>query len=128
MDSLALAQLARAIGRTAEANTLQQRAQTMMALIEDHLWDEASGIYVNKMPDGRWNHRISPTSFYAMQTNGSTSTRVERMIRGWLMNSSHFAITPKGDHVGNSDANWWGLPSIEQQDPAFKSLGYWVCY
>ena len=49
MDSLALAQLARAIGRTTEAATLQQRAEKMTALIEANLWDEASGIYVNKV-------------------------------------------------------------------------------
>ena len=49
MDSLALAQLARAIGRTTAAATLQQRAEKMTALIEAHLWDEASGIYVNKV-------------------------------------------------------------------------------
>ena len=49
MDSLALAQLARAIGRTTAAATLQQRAEKMTALIEANLWDEASGIYVNKV-------------------------------------------------------------------------------
>ena len=49
MDSLALAQLARAIGRTTAAATLQQRAEKMTALIEANLWDEASGIYVNKI-------------------------------------------------------------------------------
>ena len=44
-----------------------------------------------------------------MQTNGSTAARVERMMTGWLMNPGHFAVAPKGDHVGNSDANWHGL-------------------
>ena len=39
----------------------------MGALIDAHLWDNVSGIYVNRMPDGRWNHHIAPTSFYAMQ-------------------------------------------------------------
>jgi hypothetical protein len=52
MDSAALAVLASAIGRTAEAIVLTNRAVEMQQLIETHLWDAESNIYVNKMPDG----------------------------------------------------------------------------
>lgn len=41
------------------------------------------------------------------------------MVLNWLLDPKHFAITTTGDHAGNSDDNWWGLPSIEAQDPAF---------
>ena len=56
----ALATLAAAIGRTADAAMLQRRADEMRGLVERHLWDESSGAYVNKMPDGRFNRRGLP--------------------------------------------------------------------
>ena len=84
MDSLALAELATVIGRSKEAVLLSGRAATMAALIEENLWDDGAGIYVNKMPDGRWNRRIAPTSFYALQTNSSSDERVQRMMTEWL--------------------------------------------
>jgi hypothetical protein len=43
MDSLALAELAAAIGRTKEGSVLSHRATTMAALIEENLWDDAAG-------------------------------------------------------------------------------------
>ena len=70
MDSASLAELAKAIGRHQTASMLVQRSAEMVALIEAHLWDASSGIYVNRMPDGRFNRRISPTSFYPMLARG----------------------------------------------------------
>ena len=102
---------------------LRQRAETMAALIEAHLWDESSGIYVNRQPNGRFNRHIAPTSFYAMQTNASSAERVDTMMSGWMMNKEHFCVSPTGDMAGNDDACYWGLPSIERSDPAFPKLG-----
>ena len=55
---------------TAEARVLKGRAVEMQQLIDANLWDDASGIYVNKVPDGSFYRRVAPTSFYAMQTGG----------------------------------------------------------
>eukprot|EP01043_Picozoa_sp_COSAG02_P022771 COSAG02_NODE_1193_length_13958_cov_4.939029_8_plen_147_part_00 len=128
MDSLALAKLATAIGRSTEAALLAHRAATMAALIEENLWDDSAGIYVNKMPDGRWNRRVAPTSFYALQTNSSTDARVGRMMTEWFFSKQHFCISRSGDFSGNDDACYYGLPSIERSDPAFPKLGYWRGY
>jgi hypothetical protein len=86
------------------------------------------GIYVNKMPDGRWNRRVSPTSFYALQTNSSSSERVGRLMSEWLLSKQHFCISRSGDFSGNDDACYYGLPSIDRSDPAFPKLGYWRGY
>ena len=123
MDSRALATLASAIGREKEAGVLRQRAETMASLIEAHLWDESSGIYVNRQPNGRFNRHIAPTSFYVMQTNASSAERVDTMMTGWMMNKEHFCVSPTGDMAGNDDACYWGLPSIERSDAAFPKLG-----
>lgn len=128
MDSAALAELGRVIGRNSDATMLEQRAEEMRNLIETHLWDDESNIYVNLMPDNSFNRRVSPTSFYALQTTGPSDERVDTMVTNWLMSPNHFCITTGGDHHGNSDACYWGLPSIEASDPAFKSLGYWRGY
>ena len=134
MDAKALAKLARIINRTAAAEMLEARAAGMEALIESHLWHDEAGIYVNKMPDNRWNYRVAPTSFYPLlyadssSTTTTTTARVDRMMREWMLNSSRFCISPEGNFAGNSDACYWGLPSIEASDPAFPALGYWRGY
>ena len=128
MDSQSLATLALAIGRTQEAAVLQHRALEMQSLIEKYLWDEELGIYVNRMPDGRFYRRVSPTSFYALQTAGPSDSRVDNMAKNWLLSPKHFCISPGGNFSGNSDACYWGLPSIEASDAAFPALGYWRGY
>ena len=133
MDCQALHALALAIGRTSEAAVLLERATTMQALIEAHLWDEASGIYVNRAPTGQYGTgdfypRVSPTSFYALQTSGATDKRVDTMMTQWMMNPKRFCVSPTGDSAGNSDVCYHGLPSIEASDPAFPRLGYWRGY
>ena len=58
----------------------------------------------------------------------ATDEQAAAMVQRWLLDPKHFAITTAGDHAGNSDDNYWGLPSIESQDPAFAQLGYWRGY
>ena len=70
----ALATLANTIGRLPEATMLQQRAADMGQLIEAHLWDEQSNIYVNRKPAGDFYRHISPTSFYPLQATPPASS------------------------------------------------------
>lgn len=125
MDTDALAALATIINRP-EATMLQGRANTMRALIESHLWDDQAGIYTNTFSANKsFNKRYSPTSFYPMIGKGPSNERVDRMSQHWLMNSTRFCISPRGDFAGNTDECYWGLPSISADDPAFPALGYW---
>ena len=128
MDSAALAELAAAVGRDADAAKLRAAAASQRALIEAHLWDDASGIYVNKNATGSFVRRISPTSFYALQTGGPSDARADTMVRTWLLSPEHFCVAPDGDFAGNSPDCWWGLPSIARSDVAFPKLGYWRGY
>ena len=97
-------------------------------LIDDNLWDEESGIYVNRVPNGDFYRRMSPTLFYSMQTAGPSDDRVDTMMKKWMLNPDQFCITPDGDFKGNTDKCYWGLPSIAASDPAFPELGYWRGY
>jgi len=128
MDAAALATLASAIGREDDAKMLRARAEGMAGLVEAHLWDAESGAYVNRMPDGRFNRHVSPTSFYPMLGAGASEGRVEQMVSHWLMRSDRFCISAAGDFENNTDGCYWGLPSIEASDPAFPALGYWRGY
>lgn len=127
MEANALADLADAISRP-EGDMLRARGAAMRNLMLDELWDDESGIFVNKRPDGSFYRRISPTSFYPMLTGGPSEEQVESMMSRWMMNSTRFCITPNGDFEGNSDNCYWGLPSISADDEAFPPLGYWRGY
>ena len=64
-------------------------------------------MFTNRRPSGgTFYRRFSPTSFYALMAKAATDEQAAAMTQQWLLNPKHFAITVKGDHAGNSDANW----------------------
>ena len=129
-EAFALAELAQLIGKPQSlSDMLTKRGTDMAQKISEHLWHEQLGIFVNRFSadhnNGTFYPRISPTSFYALQTKAATDAQASRMVEGWLTNKSHFCIAPRGDYEGNDDNCYWGLPSIEASDPAYPALGYW---
>ena len=52
MSDASLAELADAIGRPEAATALRRRAAEAGAKIGAHLWDDASGNFVNRFPSG----------------------------------------------------------------------------
>ena len=107
-EAYSLAELADAIGRS-EGEMLRARGDAMAKKIASELWDEQGGIFTNKFPNGTFYRRISPTSFYALQTKAPTDEQAAGMATSWLMNSSRFCIAPNGDFAGNGDACYWGV-------------------
>jgi hypothetical protein len=126
-EAYALAELADAIGRE-EGPMLKNRGDSLSKLIAEYLWDEESQIYVNKFVNGSFYRRISPTSFYALQTSAPNDTQATAMMEQWLMNKDRFCVAEAGDFSGLDDTCYWGLPSIQASDPAFPPLGYWRGY
>jgi len=129
-EAYSLADLADAIGRP-EGAMLRARGDYMSSLISEYLWDEQSQIFVNRFsnnatgPEGTsFYRRISPTSFYALQTKAANNTQAAAMMR-WMTDPKHFCIAPEGDFKGNADSCYWGLPSIQASDAAYPPLGYW---
>ena len=112
MDCDALADLAQVLGRSAEAAEVRQRADAFAARLSD-LWDEASGIFLNRRTDtGAFSPRLSPTNFYALLGRAATPEQARRMI---------------ADHFYNPAEFWgeWVLPSIARSDPAYPDQNYW---
>jgi len=110
-DCNALAEIADALGKTAEAKELRQRAERYRAKLQT-LWDEKTGMFLNKdLHTGKVNTRLSPTNFYPMLAKVATPEQAQSMIKH-LVNQSEFM----GEYV---------IPSIERDDPAFKDQQYW---
>ena len=126
-EAYALAELADAINRT-EAPMLRARGGGMSSLIASYLWDNTSNIFVNKFVNDSFYRRISPTSFYALQTKAATDAQAAAMMADWMLNPNAFCVAANGDFAGNNDTCFWGLPSIQASDPAYPLLGYWRGY
>ncbi|MBS1802650.1 MAG: hypothetical protein JST28_04755 [Acidobacteria bacterium] len=110
-DCNALAEIADALGKSAEAKELRDRAERYRAKLQT-LWDEKAGIFLNKdLHTGKVNTRLSPTNFYPMLAKVATPEQAQSMIK----------------HLLNRDEFWgdWILPSIAHNDPAFKDQEYW---
>ena len=111
-DCRALAEMARLLGRAAEAAELEARADAFGAAL-DTLWSEERGYYLNYRTDlGRPSERRSPTLFYPLLAGVASEARAGRLIREHLLNPGEF----------------WGefvLPSTTRDDPSFPRQRYW---
>ncbi|WP_419862204.1 MGH1-like glycoside hydrolase domain-containing protein [Candidatus Palauibacter sp.] len=111
-DCLALSELARVLGRHAEAQELAARARRFTAALEG-LWDEERGYYLNYRTDlDRFSGRRSPTLFYPLIAGVPGPDRAERLVREHLLNPAEFW----GEYV---------LPSTTRDDPSFPRQRYW---
>ena len=133
-EAYSLAHLAHILERPAPlVDLLTQRGDRFAERVRRYLWDEKQGVFVNRAvvdadDSSSFNHHVSPTSFYALFAQAATDEQALRMTNEWLLNSSRFCVAAGGDFSGNSDECYWGLPSIQASDPAFRKLGYWRGY
>ncbi|WP_109487778.1 MGH1-like glycoside hydrolase domain-containing protein [Occallatibacter savannae] len=111
-DCKALAEIASALGKQAEAKELRERAEEYRAKLQ-MLWDEKSGIFLNlNLHTGEKSPRLSPTNFYPLLAKAATPDQAKTMIEKHLTNPDEFW----GEYV---------IPSIERDDAAFKDQEYW---
>ena len=111
-DCRALAEMALALERPAEAAELEQRAARFAQAL-DRLWVDERGYYLNYRTDlERFSERRSPTLFYPLLARVANPQRAQRLIE---------------EHLRNPDEFWgeWLLPSISRDDPAFARQRYW---
>jgi hypothetical protein len=111
-DSDALAEIADALNRTADAKELRDRSVHYRAKLAT-LWDERAGIFLNKdLYTGHVSMRLSPTNFYPMLAHAATPEQARTMVEKHVINTREF---------------WgeWVIPSIERDDPAFQDQNYW---
>jgi len=111
-DCQDLSKIAIELGFLEEARELQSRIAQYAKQLET-LWDENTGIYLNKRIDtGAFSLRLSPANFYPLLTGLPTEEQAKRMIR---------------DHLCNREEFWgeWVIPSTPRSDTAFADHLYW---
>lgn len=110
-DCQFLIRMAEVLGRSEELRELRFREKEFTALIQD-LWDEESGIYLNKYLDANeFSDRLSPTLFYPMIAGIPSKSQAKQLVEAHFYNSEEFY----GDYM---------LPSCARNDPEYDNL-YW---
>ncbi|MFH1537554.1 MAG: trehalase family glycosidase [bacterium] len=112
LDAWSLSKIAEKIGTDADREKFFNEYLEMKDRINDELWNDEKGIYLNRDWGGRFSHRLSPTLFYPMLAGIPSKQQAKRMVAEHLLNESEFW----GDFV---------LPSIARNDPAFRDNNYW---
>ncbi len=111
-DCDALAEIADALGKQADAKELRERGASYRAKLAT-MWDEHAGIFLNlDLAKGEKSPRLSPANFYPMLAHAATPEQAKTMVEKHLLNTSEF---------------WgeWVIPSIARDDPAFHDQNYW---
>jgi len=112
MDCDALHEIARVLGRTAEALELSERAERYRQSLAS-LWDERTGMFLNRRMDtGEPSPCLSPTNLYALLGRAASPAQAQRMV---------------AEHMLNPDEFWgeWVLPTTPRNQPGYSDQYYW---
>lgn len=111
-DCDALAKIADALGKPAEARELRGRQTRYKAKLLT-MWDEQVGMFLNlDLKTHQPSLRLSPTNFYPLLAGAASPAQAQTMITKHLRNPNEF---------------WgkWMIPSIARNDPAYADQNYW---
>jgi hypothetical protein len=111
LDTEILMLMARELGLPLESDKLQFRHEQIKKIINEKLWSEEDGMYLNRHWDGRFSRRLSLENFYPLVAGLADEERSRRMM-----------------NTLRDPRQFWGeqlLPSIPRDDQAFseKSAG-----
>jgi len=112
MDCIALSDIAKELGKTADSKELTARGAKYSSNL-NKLWNEKLGIYCNRRTDnGEFSTRLSPTCFYPLLTDVPDKCKIDRMMK---------------EHYYNPDEFYgeWIIPSVPRNDTCFKAQNYW---
>ena len=105
LDVEILMMMANELGLPAEADKWRFRYDQIKKNVNEKLWSEEDGLYLNRHWDGRFSRRLSPENFYPLLAGLADEDRAKRMMTTLL--------DPK---------KFWGeypLPSISRDDADF---------
>ncbi|KPJ90433.1 MAG: hypothetical protein AMS18_10925, partial [Gemmatimonas sp. SG8_17] len=111
LDHECLALMAERLGLSQKAVLHRAMRARLTDRINDQLWDDTLGMYVDRYWDGRRSDRLAASNFYPLLAGIPTAERAERMLVTLL-----------------DEAKFWGryiLPTISRGDPAFSDQQYW---
>ncbi|MFA6134203.1 MAG: trehalase family glycosidase [Phycisphaerae bacterium] len=110
MTYRALAYMAGRVGRASEAQSWEAAGEKLAAEINDRLWDESAGAYVDRFREGgAYSDVLSPASFMPLYIRIAPKDRAERMAA--------LAADPSKFHPG--------MPTVAYDNPQYRNDFYW---
>lgn len=111
LDFESLAWVASALGDEEKAEGYRRRWGRLRDLMNETLWNEERGLYLDRKWDGSWSRRVAASNFLPLVAGVPTPEQASRLLETLL------------------DPAWfWGdfvLPTISRNDPAFPQQQYW---
>ena len=111
LDAWSLSVIARELGVDDDV-AFEKEWDELKRKINDVLWCEELGIYLNRYWDGGFSKVLSPTLFYPLLAGVVPPDKAKEMVKNHLLNEKEF----------------WGkyaIPSVSFNHPAFKDQNYW---
>ena len=110
LDLECLSRIARILGDAASARPLEAERRRLIATMNEVLWCDAAGLYLDELPAGR-SSRVAASNFLPLIAGVPSARQAGRMV-GVLRDPARF----RGE---------WVLPTISRDDPAFDDQQYW---
>jgi putative isomerase len=111
LDAEMLAAVAADLGLAAEAAAYAARAAATRDRVRAELWDEARGLFANRLWSGDFVRSLGPTSFYPLVAGIPTPAQTERMLVHLRDPASFGGPFP--------------IPGTARDDPAARDNVYW---
>ncbi len=111
LDCECLRAIATTLGLPEKADEYRRLYDDLSRNINEFLWDEDRGMYVDRYWAGRFSNRMAASNFYPLIAGIAATDRAERMLETLL-----------------DDKKFWGqyvLPTISRDDSAFADQQYW---
>lgn len=105
-----LAELADVLDRPADAERFRAVLGTVKESVNERLWNDEEGLYLDRHLDGSWGEVITPTAFYPLFGGVATQERARRTVEENLLDPEKFG----GEY---------GIPSISRSDPEYCANG-----
>ncbi|GAB2496265.1 hypothetical protein GCM10027063_39190 [Promicromonospora xylanilytica] len=105
-----LAELAAVLDRPADAERFRAVLGTVKEAVNERLWNDEEGMYLDRHLDGTWGEVITPTIFYPLFGGVATQERARRTVEENLLDPEKFG----GEY---------GIPSISRSDPEYCANG-----
>ncbi len=116
--------MAAVLGQDERAAEYKRKYSILKERINNKLWNDELGIYLNRYINGKWGRHKSPTSFYPMLAGCPTEDMAERLIQH-LTNEKEFW----GEYVIvtlSKDDDDYGKPSrYGHTDKEYPPFSYW---
>ena len=111
LDAEMLAAIAADLGLATEAAAHAARAAATRDRVRTELWDEARGLFANRLWSGGFVRSLGPTSFYPLAAGIPTAAQTERLLA----------------HLGDPAlfVGPFPIPGTARDDPAARDNVYW---